>query len=48
MYLTQKSLVRFKADLWEIIERYREICRIEMSYKRIDELLPDRDSHDLG
>jgi transcriptional regulator with XRE-family HTH domain len=40
MYLSPKSLVRFKADLWEVVEKYRDLSRIETSFKRRDELFP--------
>lgn len=40
MYLTEKSLVRFKADISELVDKYRETCRLELSFKRRDELVP--------
>ncbi len=40
MYLSQKSLTRFKADLWEIIERYHETGRQELRYLSLKEMKP--------
>lgn len=40
MYLSPKSMARFKADLWEIIEKYHETARIEASFKGRDEIFP--------
>jgi transcriptional regulator with XRE-family HTH domain len=40
MYLSAKSVARLKADMWELIEKYRETSRIEMSFKQRDEVFP--------
>ena len=39
-YLTEKSLVRLKADLWELLEKYRDVARVERSVTNLEDRKP--------
>jgi len=39
-YLSEKSIVRLKADLWELIEKYRETSRHELTFNSPEHLRP--------
>lgn len=40
MYMTQKTLIRMKLDFQELLDKYREMARVENSFKAKEDLFP--------